>query len=158
MRAPGVVCLALALASCGAVSDMDAAETQVAAFHRAYDAGKFGPMWDRSASTMQQITPKPQFLVLMDTLRQRLGKVKSSQRTGFNVNYAPGASQVTLVYQTTFANGQGTETFIYDTGKPPRLLGWNVVSPVLMAPGPAPVILTPAPIPAEKDMRSAAAE
>ena len=128
--------IALALASCGAVEDMDAAGEQVAAFHRAYDAEKYGPLWDRSGPMMQQITSRQQFLDLMVAVRAKLGPVKSTSRTGFNVDYATGGSQVTLTYQTVFANGAGTETFVYDTGEPPRLLGWHVVSPALFAPEP----------------------
>ena len=137
MRKPWLAGIVLALTGCGAAGDMDAAGEQVAAFHRGYDAGKYGPLWERSAPTMQQLTPKQQFLDLMVALRARLGAVKSTSRTGFNVNYATGGSQVTLTYQTVFANGEGTETFIYDTEDPPRLLGWNVVSPALVAPAPA---------------------
>lgn len=130
---------ALAVTSCGAARDTEGAEAQVAAFHRAYNAGRHGPLWDRAAPAMKEITPKPQFLDLMAQLRERLGAVEATKQTGWNVNYATGGSQVTLTYQTTFANGEGTETFIYDTGKPPRLMGWHVVSPVLLgsAPGPA---------------------
>ena len=123
--------IALSLTACGAMEDMDDAEAQVAAFHRAYDAGKYGPLWDRSGPTMKEITTRQQFLDLMVAVRAKLGAVKSTSRTGFNVNYATGGSQVTLTYQTVFANGEGTETFFYDTEKPPRLLGWNVVSPAL---------------------------
>jgi len=72
----------------------------------------------------------------MVAVRERLGAVKSTERTGFNVNYDTGASQITLAYQTTFANGEGTETFIYDTGEPPRLMSWHVDSPALFEPGP----------------------
>jgi len=62
MRKLRLVSIGLALTSCGAARDMDAAGEQVAAFHRAYDAEKYGPLWDRSASTMREITPKEQFL------------------------------------------------------------------------------------------------
>ena len=124
----------LALASCQGLEDTNKAEEQVAAFHAAFDSGQYGRLWDGSAPTMQQITPRPQFEAMLTDMRQRLGNVKSSKQTGWSVNYDGGASQVTLTYETTFANGEGTETFIYDTQDPPKLMGWHVESPVLLQP------------------------
>jgi hypothetical protein len=141
MRNPWLAGVALVLTSCGAVQDMDAADAQVTAFHRNFDRERFGPLWDRSSPTLKGVTAEEDFIALMTQLRTKLGVVKSSERTGFNVNYATGGSQVTLTYRTTFANGEGTETFIYDTEEPPRLMGWHVVSPALLAPGPGPAVL-----------------
>jgi hypothetical protein len=133
MRKLALLGIALTLGSCQAAGDMDAAEKQVAAFHRAYDAGNYGAIWDGSAPAMKQVTTRQQLVGLMDTFGHRLGPVKSTTRTGFNVNYATGGSQVTLVYQTEFANGEATETFVYDTSDPPRLLGWHFEVPSLPA-------------------------
>ena len=129
-----VVAAVLALTACNGIEDTNAAEEQVAAFHAAFDAGQAGPLWDRSAPTMKEITPRPQFVALLAEMRQRLGNVKSTDQTGWNVNYDTDGSQVTLTYETEFANGQGTETFIFDTEDPPHLMGWHVESPVLLAP------------------------
>ena len=137
MRKLWLIGVVLALASCGAKQDTDQAEAQVAAFHRAYEVENFAQLWDRSAPTMKELTPRAQFLELMHTMRGKLGAFKSARQVGWNVNYATGGSQITLTYETTFANGPGTETFVYDTSNPPRLMGWHVVSPALLESGPA---------------------
>jgi len=129
MRKRLVAGFALALASCQAGQDTDAAERQVAAFHADYDAGRLEPLFDQSSPVLKQMTPRPQFLAFLSETRRRLGAVKSTSQTGWKVNYDTGGSQVELVYQTTFANGEGTETFVYDTADPPRLLGYHINVP-----------------------------
>jgi hypothetical protein len=125
---------AVALASCQAGQDTDAAEREVVAFHEAYDAERFEPLFDRSAPVLKQMTPRAQFLAFLAETRRRLGPVKSTSRTGWRVNYDTGGSEVELTYRTTFANGEATETFVYDTGEPPRLLGYHIKAPVVAAP------------------------
>ena len=124
---------ALALASCQAGEDMDAAEAAVAAFHKDYDAGRFAAIFAKSSPVLKELTPQPQFLAFLSATREKLGPVKSARQTEWHVNYDTGGSQVTLTYQTTFAYGEGTETFVYDTADPPRLLGYHISAPVIAA-------------------------
>ncbi len=132
MRKLLLATIALALASCQAGEDTDAAEAEVEAFHDDYDAERFAAVFERSGTQLKDITPRPQFLEFMTAVRQKLGPVKSTTQTGWNVNYNTAGGQVTLTYQTTFADGEGTETFVYDTATPPRLIGYNVNSPALI--------------------------
>lgn len=132
MRKLWLACIALSLTSCQAAEDTDAAEVAVESFHRDYDAGRFAAVFKRSGTQLKEITPRPQFLAFMTATRDKLGAVKSTMQTGWNVNYDTGGGQVTLTYQTVFANGEGTETFVYDTASPPRLIGYNVNAPALV--------------------------
>ena len=125
---------ALALGGCGASGDMDAADAQVAGFHADYDAERFEPIFAKASPVLKELTPHDQFLAFIGETRQRLGPVKSSKQTGWNVNYDTGGSQVTLTYETAFANGTGTETFVYDTGDPPRLMGYHITAPAAAVP------------------------
>jgi hypothetical protein len=121
--------MALGLASCKAGDDMGAAEAQVAAFHEDYDAERFAALFEESSPVLKRMTPRPEFVGFISETRRRLGPVKATERTGWHVNYDTGGSQVTLTYLTTFANGEGTETFVYDTADPPRLLGYHISAP-----------------------------
>lgn len=132
MRGLGLACIALALTSCQAAEDTDAAQAGVEAFHRDYDARRFAAVFEKSGTELKKITPRAQFLDFMTAVRTRLGEVKSTKQTGWNVNYNTGGGQITLTYQTVFANGEGTETFVYDTASPPRLIGYNVNAPALI--------------------------
>ena len=149
MRRLGLACLALSLASCQAAEDTDAAQEAVETFHRDYDAKRFAAVFEASGTQLKEITPRAQFLDFMKAVRVRLGEVKSTTQTGWNVNYNTGGGQITLIYQTEFAHGEGTETFIYDTASPPRLIGYNVNAPALAVPrvtrrgGPEPVQAVP---------------
>jgi hypothetical protein len=126
-----LACLSLALASCQAVDDTDAAQAAVEAFHRDYDSERFAAVFEKSGAELKRITPRAQFLDFMTAVRTRLGEVKSTRQTGWNVNYNTGGGQITLTYETVFANGEATETFVYDTASPPRLIGYNVNAPAL---------------------------
>jgi len=132
MHKLGLACIAFALASCQAGEDTDAAQAEVAAFHRDYDAERFAAVFEKSGSQLKEITPRAQFLDFMMAVRAKLGAVKSTEQTGWNVNYNNGGGQVTLTFQTVFANGEGTETFVYDSASPPRLIGYNVNAPALV--------------------------
>ena len=134
MRKAWLACLALALTSCQAAEDTDAAQEGVEAFHRDYDARRFAAVFEKSGAELKKITPRVQFLDFMTAVRSRLGEVQSTKQTGWNVNYDTEGGQITLTYQTVFANGEGTETFIYDTASPPRLIGYNVNAPELTVP------------------------
>jgi len=134
MRWPLVIAASIALGSCSMANDKGASEQQVAAFHQAYDAQHFEAIYDGSAPTLKQITPKQQFLDFLGTVYRNLGRVKAASQQSWKVNYATGGSGVTLVYETTFANGTGTETFVYETGANPRLLGYHITSQVPLAP------------------------
>ena len=124
---------ALALASCQAGDDMDAAEAEVVAFHMDYDAGRLAAIFARPSHVLKEMTPRPQFMTFISKTREKLGPVKSTTRTGWNVDYDTGGSQVTLTDQTSFAYGEGIETFVYDTADSPRLLGYHVNVPEVAA-------------------------
>ena len=134
MRGLVPVVAALALGACQAGADTDAAEAQVAAFHAGYDAERFEPLFAKASPTLKELTPREQFVGFLAETHKRLGRVKSATRTGWNVNYGTEGSQVTLTYETAFANGTATETFVYDTKDPPRLMGYHINAPTVAAP------------------------
>ncbi len=128
MRWPTVLAASLVLGSCSMMDDKGAAEEHVTEFHHAYDARSFDRMWDDASPKLHQITPKPQFVEFMGSVHDAMGAVKSTSQSSWNVNYDTDGSAVTLVYQTTFANGSATETFIYEPGADGKLMGYQINS------------------------------
>lgn len=126
MRWLAVAAISLSLGSCSALDDKSDAEAQVAAFHRAYDAQRFEALFDGASPVLKEITPKARFVGFLTEVHDRLGPVKSADQQSWKVNYNTGSSQATLVYRTSFAKGAATETFQYEAGPKPRLVGYYI--------------------------------
>jgi hypothetical protein len=82
---------------------------------------------------MKAATPKASFVRFLDAVHRKLGAVKEAKSQGWGVNYNTSGGTVTLTYQTQFANGSGTEQFVYRTGSAPALLGYHINSTDLIA-------------------------
>ena len=129
MRSLIPIALAVALTGgCSAGQDTAAAQQAVVQFHQRLDAGQFDAVYDEAGPELKAITPKPQFVQLLTQIHGGLGTVKATKQVGWNVNYNNGSGTVTLTYETQFASGNGTEQFIYRTGKPLLLAGYHIQS------------------------------
>ena len=124
----------LASAGCSAGEDISAAEREVARFHRLAEAGQADRLYDEAAEDFQRTADPSDFRDLLQVIDERLGDVRSANRQGFHVNYAPGGTVVTLNYDTQFERGRGTERFVYRiSDERPLLIGYFVSSPALVA-------------------------
>jgi hypothetical protein len=116
------------LAGCSAGKDEAAAEQAVTHFHQLLDAGQSEAIYDAATPEMKANAPKADFIRFLDAVHRKLGVVKEAKQQGWGVNYNTGGGTVTLSYQTRFANGSGTEQFVYRTGAAPALLGYRINS------------------------------
>jgi len=132
MRRLFPIVLSAALAGCSVGKDTEASQQGVASFHQQLDAGRFDAIYDGSGAELKAVTPRPQFVALLDNIHRKLGAVKDARQVGLNVNYGTSGGAVTLTYQTQFASGSGTEQFVFRTGKPPLLIGYHIESNDLM--------------------------
>jgi hypothetical protein len=81
--------------------------------------------------------PLEKFTPFAGMLHQKLGEWKSGERTSVNVKNDNGHETLEMTYKSTFANGDGTEEFVFDyNGDVPLLTDYHVKSPAL--PGNAP--------------------
>jgi hypothetical protein len=136
MRALPLVLVALGaflvLASCSSAEDLATAEREVEKFHRAYDAGQFGEIYDKATDEFRKDS-KQEFVAFMETVQRKLGKITATKRANFNVSYGSGPAKVTLFYETSFADGKGTERFNYlVSGKKALLVGYRLESKDLL--------------------------
>jgi hypothetical protein len=160
--AKGLMCAAiaaaiLALAACNPVANLNAGDSQIAKFHAAYSRGDAGAIYAMTGPQFRATTSRAQMDDLVDVFSVRLGAVRSSERTSFNVNSNPSGTFTTIIMATQFAKGQGQEDFIFSgKGDEMKLEGWHVHSPNLaLTPddiadergeaGPAPVVLVAPP-------------
>ncbi len=122
--------IALLLAACNPMEQLDVAEQKIAQFHETYNAGDSRALYGRTAQEFRDITTPEQMDELVVLVTERMGAVQSTERSGFNVNAGTGETTTTVTMTTTFAKGEGKETFtFYGSGDELRIVGWNVDSP-----------------------------
>lgn len=119
---------ALALAGCEAPVDMIAVAGQaVTQFHQRLDAGDVAAI-AKDAEPNQPVS-SPRAGQMMAVLPIRLGKVVSSKRAALKDEYLAGGRMVTMTYDTVFADGAGTEEFIFHiTGGKAVLTSYSLIA------------------------------
>lgn len=123
----------ICLVACDSASDLGAAEASVAQFHALLDAGQFELIYAGSGDDMKQSITQEAFIELLRAIRNKLGNVKTTERLGSNTSYAISGTFVTLIYKTTFADGEGTEQFVFRSTEPkPVLAGYHMNSPAMI--------------------------
>lgn len=125
-----VIAAALALGGCSMGQGLATGGKAVDDFHRQLDAGQSAAI---EAATGPEIKAMAGgFAVVLDQVHRRLGKVKSSTRTGFNDSIDNGDHRLELTYDTKFERGDGDEEFVFRMidGKP-VLAGYHVNSDAL---------------------------
>jgi len=136
----GLATLLLAIAgavifsSCGYSDDTAAAEAGVATFHSQLNSAQLHAIYEGADDAFRKATTEPDFDAFMNAVRRKLGDVQQSQITNYRVGYFTGqGTVVTLVYQTQFAGGSGTEEFAWHIeDKRAYLVRYNVNSNALV--------------------------
>jgi len=114
MRRLAILAGVLGLVAQGcSMADTSAAEAEVAKFHAALGDARFAEIYAAAAEDLTSKATEQQFTELLDAVNRKLGKVKTTQRSGWKVNYSPSGNYVTLVYKTTYEQGEADEQFVY---------------------------------------------
>ena len=128
-----IIAATLALAACNPVANLNAADSQIAKIHAAYSRGNAGAIYAMTGPQFRATFSRAQMDQLVDVLNVRLGAIRSSERTSFNVNTNPAGTFTTIIMSTKFAKGDGQENFVFSgDGNEMKLEGWHVTSPRLM--------------------------
>lgn len=124
---------AFALAGCGLLDGVAAAEEAVITFHERYNASSFDAMYDAGAQDLRATEARSEFITTLTSLRAKLGQVRESRRTAFNSRIDSDGTFIELEYETDFENGKGTEEFTWAISDgQATLLGYNVTSRALL--------------------------
>lgn len=122
----------LLLAACNPGAQVADAKAQIETLQALYNKGDAQAFYSAGGETLHKAAPAEQVASMMALIDARLGKITSSKQTGFNTALNNGATITTIVMQTSFERGEGTETYVFEgSGKDMKLAGWNVNSPLL---------------------------
>ena len=129
-----VATVILAVGSCSTKEDLAMAEREVKKFHEAFNAGRFDAIYEKTTDELKKSAAGPEFVAMLETIQRKLGKMTETKRENWTVNFNTGGTTVKLVYETTFAEGKGVETFNYRiSGKKALLMGYDISSKSLLA-------------------------
>jgi len=134
-RRPALGALVFAVAvvlGCTSLAQKGAAEGAVNQFHERLDAGSYDQIYDSADDRFKAASTREQFTKVLRAIHDKLGKVTASKQTGFSGQDRAGTdagSYLQLVYETQFATGKGTETFMWRVdGGQVRLFNYNINS------------------------------
>ncbi len=117
--------------TCSFGKDKSIAEGSVAQFHKQFNARQFREIYNKSAEQMKNAATESQFVSLLEGTRRKLGSVEGSRQQRWNVNTTTNGTFATLVYNTDFSEGKGTESFVFSIGSDEaKLVGYHVESPL----------------------------
>ena len=113
---------------------MEIATKGVEQFHSQLDSERYQEIYATADEGLQKTTTEGDFVTLLQAVHKKLGKVQTSQRSNFQVGISTGeGTVVTLVYQTTFDQGSGTEQFLWHMrDNQPWLSGYHINSNALI--------------------------
>jgi hypothetical protein len=122
----------LALAACNPGAQLEDAQQQITQIQALYNAGDARGIYRLGGDAFRKAAPVKQLEAMMTLFKVRLGAIESSKQSGFNSGFHNGITTTTVVMQTRFAKGEGTETYLFHgSGEEMELVGWTVNSPLL---------------------------
>ena len=126
------LCLA-ALSSCSVTKGKGIAEGAVVQFHEQLNAGQYHDIYVQTDEGFRRAATEVDTVALFEAIRRKLGTVKNSTQTGWNVNATTSGTMVSLGYDVEFSEGKGTEQFVFHvTGGKALLFNYNINSPLLI--------------------------
>lgn len=124
---------ALILSGCNPVKSTAVAEKAAVEFHALFDAEDFEKIFDTAHADFQASQPKEDTMSFLRSVRDKLGSIKSTNRTGWQANSFNLKTNVVLTFDTEFENGKAIETFTYRIADGnATLVGWYVNSNALV--------------------------
>jgi|ERR1700730_2331204 hypothetical protein len=129
-----ILFLLTVLSSCSSGKSVQIAAQGVEQFHSQMDSEQYQSIYAAADEGFHKATNEADFVALLQAVHKKLGKVQTSQRSNFQVGMSTGqGTVVTLVYNTTFDQGSGTEQFLWHMrDNQPVLLGYHINSNALI--------------------------
>src|SRR5438552_3239796 len=107
-----VVVVAL-ITACGVGDTLLEVDKAVDTFHSELDAGSYNEIYQAAHEEFHKSGTEADSAKFLGTIHEKLGKVKQTHRVNWRVFYGPAGKAMTVVYDTEFTDGKGTETFTF---------------------------------------------
>ncbi|MGA7853177.1 MAG: DUF4019 domain-containing protein [Candidatus Acidiferrales bacterium] len=106
------------------------AKQNVQVFHAQLDTEQYAAAYAASDEKLHQTTTQSDFIKFLGAVHRKLGNVQQSNLRNTGVAWFAGqGATVTLVYETKFAEGSGTEQFVWHVKDNAALLyGYHINS------------------------------
>ena len=134
VRFLSVILIIVGAVACSSGEHMAAAQEGIAAFRQLVEAQQFAKVHASGSEELRKSISEEDLAKILRGLNTKLGKARSVETNGWNVNYHTSGTFVTLGFKTEFEKGHGIEQFIFRIADGKALLvSYNVNSPVLLA-------------------------
>lgn len=136
------VVLLLLPSGCSSLSNVKSAEEAVVRLHGHHSSRNFASAYAEADESFRAAVGASEYMRSIQGVREKLGAVKSTSRTGWHMKLRTDGTYVSLTYRTEFEKSGATEAFLFRiVGDRARLVNYAVESPVLPdfsigAPGP----------------------
>ena len=125
----GLLALAVLLGGCSFGEDRDRGERAVERFHELFAAALYSEIYVDTTEDFREATTETEFGEFLGAVRRKLGNVRQSELTGFEVNYSSSGTAIWLSYDTEYELGVATEQFVWMTdGERTRLESYQIDS------------------------------
>lgn len=125
--------LLLSTLSCSMSKDKGTAHQGVEKFHGQLNQERYHDIFAEAGEELQKAVSEEELTEFLSAVHRKLGNVKSSDPTGWHVNYTPSGTIVTLGYNSQFDEGKATEQFIWRvSGDKASLIRYDINSPDLI--------------------------
>jgi hypothetical protein len=125
-----VILAATILVSCQGLTEGKASsEKAIAHFHELYNKGNLDQIWQEAGSEFRNASPRADYDELFGAEQRKLGNVVSTTNSGWNVQTFNLVTNVSLIQDTIFEHGKGTESFTFKMdGTNALLVGYHIQS------------------------------
>jgi len=119
----------------GLMAGAGPSDDAVRRFHSQLDLRDYEELLLESDEGFQNSESHEELLKFFASVHSKLGVSQGSTRTNINVNVSTNGTLITVTYQSTFEQGNATETFTWrrTAGGDLRLFGYNVQSNVFLS-------------------------
>ena len=119
--------------SCSFTKGKERGEQAVVHFHNQFNAGQYHEIYAQSDEGFRKAASEADTLALFEAVRRKLGTVKNSTQTRWQMNSTPGGTMVSFVYDVEFSEGKGREEFVFHmSGDKALLYNYHVNSPLFI--------------------------
>jgi hypothetical protein len=89
------------------------AKGNVAQFHSELDSGQYAAVYAACDEQFHEATTESDFVKILEAVHRKLGNVQQANLRNTGIAWFSGqGATVTLVYETKFTEGTGTEQFV----------------------------------------------